>query len=80
VTRTLRGWAILVLHEAGAIRECEEHGWMQDRADPYCSRAGLRRRASGFGDWLLSGGGCRRGPRCSGFDRRFLSECLSEPD
>ncbi|WFU54859.1 hypothetical protein QA639_35715 [Bradyrhizobium pachyrhizi] len=33
--RTLRGWAIQVLHEAGAIRECEEHGWMQDRADPH---------------------------------------------
>jgi hypothetical protein len=32
--RTLRGWAISVLSEAGAIRECEEHGWMQDRADP----------------------------------------------
>jgi hypothetical protein len=33
--RTLRGWAISVLQEAGAIRECEEHGWMQERADPY---------------------------------------------
>jgi hypothetical protein len=33
--RTLRGWAISVLNEAGAIRECEEHGWMQDRADPH---------------------------------------------
>ena len=33
-TRTLRGWAISVLQEAGAIKECEEHGWMQDRADP----------------------------------------------
>jgi hypothetical protein len=33
--RTLRGWAISVLREAGAIRECEEHGWMQDRADPH---------------------------------------------
>jgi hypothetical protein len=33
--RTLRGWAILVLQEADAIRECEEHGWMQDRADPH---------------------------------------------
>jgi hypothetical protein len=32
--RTMRGWAISVLQEAGAIRECEEHGWMQDRADP----------------------------------------------
>lgn len=34
-TRSLRGWAITVLHEAGAIRECETHGWMQDRADPH---------------------------------------------
>ena len=33
--RTLRGWAVSVLTEAGAIRECEEHGWMQDRADPH---------------------------------------------
>ena len=33
-TRTLRGWAISLLQEAGAIKECEEHGWMQDRADP----------------------------------------------
>lgn len=33
--RTLRGWAISVLQEAGAIRECEEHGWMQDVADPH---------------------------------------------
>ena len=24
-----------ILMEAGAIRECEEHGWMQDRADPH---------------------------------------------
>jgi hypothetical protein len=32
--RTLRGWAISVLQDAGAIWECEEHGWMQDRADP----------------------------------------------
>jgi hypothetical protein len=31
----LRGWAIAVLQEAGAIKECEEHGWMQDRADPH---------------------------------------------
>jgi hypothetical protein len=31
----LSGWAISVLNGAGAIRECEEHGWMQDRADPH---------------------------------------------
>lgn len=29
-----------MLQEAGAIRECEEHGWAQDRADPHaCERA-----------------------------------------
>jgi hypothetical protein len=33
--RTLRGWAIAVLEEAQAIRECEDHGWMRDRADPH---------------------------------------------
>jgi hypothetical protein len=33
--RTLQGWAISVLQEAGAIRECEQHGWMQDCADPH---------------------------------------------
>jgi hypothetical protein len=37
-TRTLRGWAISVLQEAGAIRECDEHGWMQDLADPHIAR------------------------------------------
>jgi hypothetical protein len=33
--RTLQGWAISVLQEAGAIRECEAHGWVLDRADPH---------------------------------------------
>ena len=33
--RTLRGWAIAVLNDAGAIRECGEHGWMRDRGDPH---------------------------------------------
>ena len=33
--RTLQGWAISVLLELGGIRECEIHGWMQDRADPH---------------------------------------------
>jgi hypothetical protein len=39
--RTLRGWAISILQEAGAIRECEVHGWMQDRADPYARQLAL---------------------------------------
>jgi hypothetical protein len=33
--RTLQGWAIGVLQEAGAVHECEEHGWAKDRADPH---------------------------------------------
>jgi hypothetical protein len=33
--RTLEGWATSVLLEVGAIRECEEHGWMKDRTDPH---------------------------------------------
>ena len=33
--RSFRGWAIAVLNEAHAIRECEHHGWMQERADPH---------------------------------------------
>jgi hypothetical protein len=33
--RTLEGWAISVLVEAGAVRECEDHGWMKDRTDPH---------------------------------------------
>jgi hypothetical protein len=40
--RTLRGWVISVLSEAGAIRECEEHGWMQDRADPHARDRALQ--------------------------------------
>ncbi|RQH12698.1 hypothetical protein [Bradyrhizobium sp. RP6] len=39
--RTLRGWAISVLQEAGAIRQCEEHGWMRDRADPHARERAL---------------------------------------
>jgi hypothetical protein len=50
--RTLRGWAISVLQEAGAIRECQEHGWMQDSADPHArDRAfNIARRRSAEGD------------------------------
>lgn len=39
--RTLRGWAMSVLQEAGAIHECEEHGWAQDRADPHARERAL---------------------------------------
>jgi hypothetical protein len=33
--RTIEGWARLVLLEAGATHECEEHGWAKDGADPH---------------------------------------------
>jgi hypothetical protein len=33
--RSLNGWAISVLYETNAIRECEEHGWVRDRSDPH---------------------------------------------
>ena len=39
--RTIEGWARSILLEAGAIRECEEHGWMQDRADPHARERAL---------------------------------------
>jgi hypothetical protein len=39
--RTLRGWAIHVLQDAGAIHECEEHGWAKDRADPHARERAL---------------------------------------
>jgi hypothetical protein len=50
IIRTLHGWAISVLKEAGAIRECEEHGWMQDCCDPR-ARARLRRRPRISAGW-----------------------------
>ena len=39
--RTLQGWAIELLQEVAAIRECEEHGWMQDGADPHARERAL---------------------------------------
>jgi hypothetical protein len=39
--RTLRGRAVHVLQEAGAIHECEEHGWAKDRADPHARERAL---------------------------------------
>ena len=39
--RTVQGWARSVLLEAGAIRECEEHGWMRERSDPHARERAL---------------------------------------
>jgi hypothetical protein len=33
--RTVEGWALGVLLEAHAIRECDAHGHMKDRTDPH---------------------------------------------
>ncbi|PJG50910.1 hypothetical protein CVM73_33595 [Bradyrhizobium forestalis] len=41
VIRTLRGWAVSMLQEAGAIHECEVHGWAKDRADPHARERAL---------------------------------------
>lgn len=41
------GVAISVLLDAGAIRECEVHGWMMDRTDPDAPGARPRRRPPG---------------------------------
>jgi hypothetical protein len=35
-------WAIQVLHEAGAIHECDQHGWAKDRTDPHARTEALR--------------------------------------
>ena len=32
--RTIERWAVRVLLEAGAIKECPDHGYMQCRGDP----------------------------------------------
>lgn len=45
-TGTFSGWAISVLRKAGAIRECEEHGWTQDSA-PHRQRDRPARSAPG---------------------------------
>jgi hypothetical protein len=43
--RTLRGWAISTLQDAGAIRQCEYHGWLVDCAD-LSARAGSGDRSA----------------------------------
>jgi hypothetical protein len=71
--RTLRGWAISVLNEAGAIRECGEHGWMLDRADPHArDRAfDIARRNPPPG--VSAAEAAVRGRRSSRVRRRYLS-------
>jgi hypothetical protein len=35
-------WAIQVLREAGAIHECDHHGWAKDRSDPHARSEALQ--------------------------------------
>jgi len=39
--RTLRGWAISKFQEAGAVHECEYHGWLINSADLYALERAL---------------------------------------
>jgi hypothetical protein len=70
--RTLRGWAISVLNEAGAIRECEEHGWMQDRAEPHARDRAFQIARTDPASRPFVTSGCRRDRRGAGLDRRHL--------
>ena len=40
--RTVDRWAINLLWEAGAIHECDQHGWAKDRTDPHAREQALR--------------------------------------
>ena len=70
--RTLQGWAISVLLDAGAIRECEEHGWMKDCGDPDARERAPRRRPPGSTVRRLSGRGSRCGGGRTGLNRRHV--------
>ena len=73
--RTVRGWAIAVLQEAGAIRECEYHGWMQDRADPHARERALEIARQDPPPGLSPDGGRRRDDRDPGLFGDTCSEC-----
>jgi hypothetical protein len=40
--RTVDRWSINLLWEAGAIHECDQHGWAKDRTDPHAREQALR--------------------------------------
>jgi hypothetical protein len=40
--RRVDRWATRILLEAGAIHECEQHGWAKDRTDPHARDEALR--------------------------------------
>ncbi|MGY3108075.1 hypothetical protein ACVWW7_004702 [Bradyrhizobium sp. LM6.9] len=59
--RTVRGWTIAVLQEAGAICECAYHGWMQDRADPHARERAFEIARPGCATGSFARGGRGRG-------------------
>jgi hypothetical protein len=58
-------WATRILLEAGAIHECDQHGWAKDRADPIAGKRRCGSRGQPVARIVFGGGG-RRGPRGSG--------------
>ena len=40
--KTVDRWAVRILLEAGAIHECDQHGWAKDRTDPHTRDEALR--------------------------------------
>lgn len=40
--RTVDRWAMKLLQDVNAIRECEHHGWAKDRTDPHAREEALR--------------------------------------
>lgn len=41
-SQRLERWAVATLREAGAIVECERHGWILERGDPHALARALR--------------------------------------
>jgi hypothetical protein len=70
--RTLEGSARSVLLEAGAIRECEEHGWMQDCADPHARERAFALAQQGPPPSVSSAAAAAANRRGARFDWRYL--------
>jgi len=69
---TLQGWVSAMLLETGAIRECAEHGWIVDSADPHArDRALVIARQDSLSASPPDGGDCGYGG-LSRIDRRQL--------
>ncbi|MEH2553669.1 hypothetical protein V1286_001198 [Bradyrhizobium algeriense] len=57
---TLRGWAISGSRRRAPSVECEEHGWMKDRADPHSRELALVVVCPGSAVWRFTGRSCYR--------------------